>query len=132
MPEVPLIAVVDDDRSIRNATQDLLKAAGYSTATFGNATTFLDSPDRAQVACLVADLKMPGMSGFELHEYLVETGARIPTIIITAHPGELTPERVHEAGISCFLIKPFPPDELLECVRRAVVKWSGSRISPRC
>jgi FixJ family two-component response regulator len=132
MPEAPLIAVVDDDRSIRNATQDLLKAAGYATAVFGNATTFLDSPLRAGVACLVADVRMPGMTGLDLHEYLANSGAGIPTILITAHPGELTPERAREAGVTCFLIKPFAPDDLLECVRKAVVRSRDSRPIPRC
>ena len=130
MPDGPLIAVVDDDRSIRNATQDLLRAAGYTTATFGNATLFLDSPLRSRVACLVADVQMPGMTGLDLHEYLAASGAGIPTIIITAHPGELTRERACEAGISCFLIKPFAPDELLECVRKAVAKSQGHRAIP--
>ena len=125
------IAVVDDDRSIRNATQDLLKAAGYTTATFGNATTFLDSPVRALVACLVADIRMPGMTGLDLHEYLAASGAGIPTVIITAHPGQLTPERACEAGITCFLIKPFAPDELLECVRKAVVTSQRNRVTPK-
>ena len=127
MPEGQLIAVVDDDMSIRNATQDLLKAAGYSAATFSNATSFLDSPVRARVACLVADMKMPGMSGLELHEHLAASGAGIPTVIITAHPGELKRDRAHEVGVICFLIKPFAPDELLECVRKAVDRWQARR-----
>jgi FixJ family two-component response regulator len=132
MPDGPLIAVVDDDRSIRIATQDLLKAAGYSTATFGNAAAFLDSPVRAHVACLVADIRMPGMTGLDLHEYLATSGAGIPTVIITAHPGEVTAKRACEAGVTCFLIKPFAPDELLECVRKAVAKSRDSRTIPRC
>jgi FixJ family two-component response regulator len=131
MPAGPLIAVVDDDSSIRNAMQDLLKAAGYSAAAFGNATAFLDSPLRAQVACLVADIKMPGMTGLDLYEYLEMSGAEIPTIIITAHPGAVTRERACEAGVTCFLIKPFTPDELLECVRKAVAKSHGGRVIPR-
>ena len=132
MPDGPLIAVVDDDMSIRNATQDLLKAAGFSTATFSNATSFLDSPDRPGVACLVADMRMPGMTGLELHEHLAATGAGIPTVIITAHPGELRPERARQAGITCFLIKPFAPDELLECVRRSIANARAHRTIPRC
>lgn len=131
MSEGPLIAVVDDDRSIRNATQDLLKAAGYSTAVFGNATTFLDSPVLSSVACLVADIRMPGMTGLALHEFLATSGAGIPTVIITAHPGEMTPERALKAGITCFLIKPFVPDDLLECVRKAVAKSNGARGIPK-
>ena len=131
MPEGPLIAVVDDDRSIRNATQDLLKAAGFATSTFGNATSFLDSPLRASVSCLVADMRMPGMSGLELHQHLASTGAGIPTVIITAHPGELTRERAREAGITCFLTKPFAPDELLECVRQALARSRAHRVIPK-
>jgi FixJ family two-component response regulator len=122
MPEGPLIAVVDDDRSIRNATQDLLNAAGFSTFTFENAKSFLGSPLRARVACLVADMRMPGMTGLELHEHLATSGAGIPTVIITAHPQELTRDRARDAGITCFLTKPFTPDELLECVREALTR----------
>jgi FixJ family two-component response regulator len=123
-----LIAVVDDDMSIRNATQDLLKAAGYATAVFSNATSFLDSPLRPRVACLVADLRMPGMTGLALHELLTMSGSAIPTIIITAHAGEMTPERVRASGITCFLTKPFSPDDLLECVRKAVARPVGGTI----
>jgi FixJ family two-component response regulator len=132
MPEGPLIAVVDDDSSIRNATQDLLKAAGYATVTFANAASFLDAPQRASVACLVADMRMPGMSGLELHEHLRSFGAAIPTVIVSAHLAELTAERKRATGISCFLSKPFKPDELLECVREAVVRSGDRRDIPRC
>ena len=74
MSEGALIAVVDDDRSMRHATQDLLKAAGFSTSTFENAQSFLGSTVRANVACLVADMRMPGMTGLELHEQLATSG----------------------------------------------------------
>lgn len=131
MPEAPLVAVVDDDASIRNAMQDLLSAAGYSTFTFGNATSFLDSSVRPNVACLVADMRMPGMTGLELHEHLARSGAGIPTVVITAHPEELTRERAREAGITCFLTKPFSPDELLECVRKALARPRTRRIIPK-
>jgi FixJ family two-component response regulator len=130
MPEGPLIAVVDDDMSIRNATQDLLKAAGYSTSTFANAASFLDSPLRAGVSCLVTDMRMPGMSGLELHEHLTRSGVGIPTVIVTAHFQELTRERARDAGITCFLTKPFAPDELLECVRKALAYSRTRRTIP--
>src|SRR3982750_406323 len=106
MPEGPLIAVVDDDRSIRDATQDLLNAAGFSTSTFENARSFLDSPVRAHVTCLVADMRMPGMTGLELHEQVAKSGDGIPTVIITAHPEELPRGRARQAGIPCVLSKP--------------------------
>jgi FixJ family two-component response regulator len=122
MPETPLVAIVDDDKSIRNATQDLLKAAGFSTATFADAESFLGSASRASAACVVADMRMPGRSGLELYQELVASGRGIPTVIITAHPQELAQARAREAGITCYLTKPFAPDDLIECVREAVAK----------
>jgi two-component system, LuxR family, response regulator FixJ len=120
MPNGPLVAIVDDDKSIRNATQDLLRAAGFSTAAFEDAESFLGSASRASASCVVADMRMPGMTGLDLYQELVASGHAIPTIIITAHPEELA--RAREAGITCYLIKPFAPDELLECVHEALAK----------
>ena len=90
MPAKPLVAIVDDDRSIRNGTRDLLNAAGFSTAVFADARSFLASASRATAACLVTDMRMPGMTGLELFEALVASGDGIPTVLITAHPEELT------------------------------------------
>jgi FixJ family two-component response regulator len=131
MREGPLVAIVDDDKSIRRATQDLLKAAGYSTATFADAESFLGSASRARAACLVADMRMPRMTGLDLYQQLIASGADIPTVIITAHPEELTQARAREAGITCYLSKPFTPDELLECVREALEKSRISRDIPK-
>ena len=122
MAERPLVVIVDDDQSLRNATRDLLKAAGFSTATVEDAESFLGSASRASAACLVADMRMPGMTGLELYQALVASGERIPTVIITAHPEELTRSRARDAGITCYLSKPFVPDDLLECVREALAK----------
>ena len=131
MPEGPLIAVVDDDKSIRNATQDLLKAAGFSTATFEDAESFLGSASRASAACVVADMRMRGMTGVKLYQELVAAGHAIPTVIITAHPEDLALARAREAGITCCLIKPFTPDELLECVHEALEKSQARRAIPK-
>jgi FixJ family two-component response regulator len=131
MLEGPLVAIVDDDKSMRNATQDLLKAAGFSTAAFEDAESFLDSATRATAACLVADMRMPGMSGVELYQALVASGHSIPTVIITAHPEEVTQARGRVAGLTCYLIKPFTPDELLECVHEALAKSQGRGAIPR-
>ncbi len=68
---------------------------------------------------------MPGMSGVELYQALVASGERIPTVIITAHPEDVAQSRAREAGITCYLSKPFAPDELLECVREALAKPRG-------
>ncbi len=120
MPEPPLIAIVDDDQSIRTAIQDLFRSAGFRACAFDDAESFLDSPLRAIVSCLVTDMRMRGMSGFELYRRLLASGQGIPTVVITAHPQELTQVRAREAGITCYLTKPFAPDDLLECVRRAL------------
>ena len=98
MPNGPLVAIVDDDKSIRNATQDLLKAAGFSTATFEDAESFLGSASRASASCVVADMRMRGMTGVKLYQELVASGHAIPTVIITAHPEELTQARARSGN----------------------------------
>jgi FixJ family two-component response regulator len=128
MPKQPLIAIVDDDKSIRNATRALFKAAGFWTATFEDAESFLASANRATAACLVADMRLPGMTGLELYQTLVNSGDHIPTVLITAHPEEVAQARAREAGITCYLSKPFAPDELLECVREALAKSQAGPI----
>ena len=131
MLESPLVAIVDDDKSIRNSTQDLLKAAGFSTAAFEDAESFLGSASRASAACLVADMRMPGMSGVELYQALVASGHGIPTVIITAHPEDVTQARGRVAGLTCYLIKPFTPDELLECIHEALAKAQTRGLIPK-
>ena len=125
MAEKPLVAIVDDDSSFRNATRALLNSAGFSTATFEDAASFLGSAARAAALCVVADMRMPGMSGLELYLALLASGNSIPTVLITAHPEDVTRARAREAGITCFLSKPFAPDELLECVHEALAKPRG-------
>ena len=128
MAEMPLVAIVDDDKSIRNATSDLLKAAGFTPAAFEDAESFLEWPTRAGVACLVADMRMPGMSGLELYEALIAAGHAIPTVIITAHPEETTQSRARAAGICCYLSKPFSPEDLLACVGEALARSQSGPI----
>jgi Response regulator len=128
MAAKPLVAIVDDDLSIRNGTRDLLNAAGFSTAIFEDARSFLASASRATAACLVTDMRMPGMTGLELIETLVASGHDIPTVLITAHPEKVTRSRAREAGITCYLSKPFAPDELLGCIRAALGKARTSLI----
>ncbi len=122
----PLVAVVDDDESLRDATGNLLEAAGFSIATFADAESFLRSTGERRAACLVVDMRMPGMSGLQLHEHLAASGAAIPTILITAALSDATRLRAGEVGIVCCLAKPFAPDDLLECVRRAL-----KRVTPK-
>ena len=95
MPKGPLIAIVDDDESMRDTTKDLLESAGFSAATFARATSLLTYARLDQVACLIADMRMPEMSGLELHQRLVASHRAIPTILMTAYPDE----RVRAQGI---------------------------------
>lgn len=127
MPEAPLIAIVDDDKSIRAATQDLLKASGFRAHTFEDAESFLGSPMRESMACLVTDMRMPGMTGLELRESLVASGSDIPTVLITAYADETTGLRARKAGVVCFLAKPVPPDDLCECVRSALANRAEAK-----
>ena len=131
MADRPLVAIVDDDKSIRDATSDLLKASGFTPAAFEDAESFLEWPGRAAAACLIADMHMPGMSGLELYEALAAAGESIPTLIITAHAEELTRSRAGKAGVCGYLAKPFGPDELLECLGKALAQATRGPI-PRC
>ena len=129
-PDGLLVAIIDDDELFRDATRNLLQAAGFSTATFANAATFLDSSERRSAACMVADMRMPGMTGLQLYLALLSTGDGIPTVLITAYPEDRDRARAREAGILCFLTKPYVPEQLLECVREALAK-SPRRPIPR-
>jgi FixJ family two-component response regulator len=131
MIERPLVAVVDDDASHRRATHSLLRAAGFATAEFSDAESFLASATRASTACLVADMKMPGMSGLDLCEALAASGDAIPTVLVTAYSEELTHARARKAGINCCLIKPFPAEQLLECIREALATPRGRSPIPK-
>ncbi len=116
----PLIAVVDDDASIRDTTSDLLESAGYSAVAFSSPGDILVSERLHQFACLITDMRMPGMSGIELYERLRATGWRIPTILVSAYPNELDRERACRAGILSCLRKPFTPEALLERIAAAM------------
>jgi FixJ family two-component response regulator len=116
----PVIAVIDDDASVRRALQRLLQSAGFMVETFATAREFLDADSWAQTACLVLDVHLPGMSGFELQEYLAISGIPIPIVFITALDDALTRERVHRAGAVGYLRKPFDQGTLIEAISRAI------------
>jgi FixJ family two-component response regulator len=120
VPKGPLVAIVDDDESIRDTTKDLLESAGFSAAVFARAAGLLKSGRLSQVCCLIADMRMPKMTGLELHRHLVAANRVIPTILMTAYPDERSRTQAIKANVVCYLIKPFAADELLACVRRAL------------
>ena len=115
-----LIAIVDDDRSVQSALKDLMESAGLSAQCFGSAEEFLESDERNQAACLVTDIRMPGMSGLDLQAELKAEGSRVPIIFITAHIDAQMKREAMSAGAVEFLSKPFDGEVLLEKTRSAL------------
>ena len=125
----PLIAIVDDDESVRETTKGLMRSMGFSAESFGSAEDFLDSAHLSRTACLVADVNMPRMSGLDLHQHLAAAGKVIPTILITAYPNERVRTRALNAGVLCYLAKPFAEGDLLGCLRTALTNGGEDGIS---
>jgi FixJ family two-component response regulator len=115
-----LIAIVDDDKSVQSALQDLVESEGLSTLCFGSAEQFLDSGAQRNAACLIADIRMPGMSGLELQAKLKADRCRIPIIFITAHGDAKMQTQALREGALKFLAKPFDNTVLLEVLHAAI------------
>jgi FixJ family two-component response regulator len=120
LPNKPLISIVDDDEALRKATKGLMRALGFRAEAFASAEDFLKFDRLHSTACLIADVQMPQMSGLELHRRLVASGVSIPTILITAYPDDSMRARALEAGVVCYLTKPFHKDHLLDCIHSAI------------
>ena len=120
MVKCELISVVEDDQPFRESMRKLMMSLGYAVEAFPSAADFLASPLLAATACLVSDVQMPGMTGVELHKRLVDMGHRIPTILVTAYPDELTRKRALKDGVVCYLGKPVDDDLLERCLRSAL------------
>ncbi len=117
-----MVAIVDDDDLMRGALQGLLKAVGVPARAFASAEEFLNSGQQREIGCLIADIRMPGMSGLELQAKLNAEHCRIPTIFITAHGDEKMRMQALRAGAVEFMAKPFDDEVLLESVRAALAK----------
>jgi FixJ family two-component response regulator len=115
-----VVAIVDDDELMRSALQGMLKSVGLPSQAFASAEEFLRSGEQHQTACLIADIRMPGMSGLELQAKLNAEHCRIPTIFITAHGDTKMRMQALRAGAVEFLAKPFDDEVLLESVRAAL------------
>ncbi|HEY7542533.1 MAG TPA: response regulator [Methylomirabilota bacterium] len=115
-----IISVVDDDVSLRRSLRNLLSSVGFEVETFESAEAFLASDSRERAACLVLDLRMPGMGGLDLLSHLAATGSRIPVIVLTAHGDDDARRRALDAGAVAFLIKPFQSAALLDAIQRVV------------
>jgi len=115
-----MIAIVDDDPSMLRATADLLDAQGFATRGFSSAEEFLIRGVAAQVDCLLLDIHLGGMSGFELRNRLKLSGSTLPVIFITALDDEETRGQAHEAGCVALLRKPYSARLLMDAIRKAV------------
>jgi FixJ family two-component response regulator len=113
-----VVYVVEDDASVRRAVTRLLRAHGLRTMAFVSAEAFLQTGPWGPEACLILDVQMPGMTGWELLAELEATGRTLPVIIITAYNEEPTPEQARQAGIVAYLRKPFDEQVLLEALQR--------------
>jgi FixJ family two-component response regulator len=118
-PAVPVIAVVDDDESVRESLASLAESVGYDVAVFASAEDFLKSASHRDLDCLILDVRLPGLSGVELHTQLNAAGRFIPTIFITAH---VDPIMATKPGLIAVLYKPFQPAVLLQAVRSAITQ----------
>jgi FixJ family two-component response regulator len=117
MPDASIISIVDDDASVREGLADLINSMGYQAKTFRRAEHFMKSHWLRNTSCLIADVQMPGMTGLELYSALSDLGVKIPTILITAFPNNDDRGRARDAGVSCYLTKPFEKGELMKCIR---------------
>ena len=125
MSKKPLISVVDDDASVRAGMVDLVQAVGFAAQAFEGASDFLNSDRIDSTSCLISDVRMPGMTGLELHDRLVAAGKTIPTILLTAYPNGQDRKRALQAGVICYLAKPYNQDDLFACIRSALESRGG-------
>jgi FixJ family two-component response regulator len=120
MPDGPLISIVDDDDALRNSLDDLIRSIGFRTEGFASAEAFLSSSQARDTACLILDVRMPGMNGLDLQRHIVAANWRVPIIFITSHADNDARGRALEAGAVAFLYKPFREEELLDAIDAAL------------
>ena len=120
MPGGPLISIIDDDEALRNSLDDLVQSIGFGTQGFPSAEEFLNSSQARDTACLILDVRMPGMNGLDLQSRIVAARWRIPIIFITSHADDDARVRALEAGAVAFLYKPFREEELINAIDMAL------------
>jgi FixJ family two-component response regulator len=117
-----LIAVVDDDKYVGEAIKDLMRSSGFAAVSFSSGNDFLASSELSRTACVIADINMPKMSGFDLCRCLLTRDSPIPTILVTAYPTENGRLLALEAGVVKYLVKPFDDADLLDGISIALAQ----------
>ena len=125
-----MISLVDDDDGVREGTANLLRSLGYEVRTFGSGRDLLDWGDLNHASCVITDIMMPEIDGFELHRRLVRGGYRFPIIFLTALTDPVAKSRMRECGVHSILIKPCSEQKLLDCVRSALDREIGPASGP--
>jgi FixJ family two-component response regulator len=128
LPQAPVIAVIDDDASIRGAMKSLLSSLGVVVQLFASAEDFLQAPCTSETACLIVDVHMPGMSGIGLQRRLIARDRHTPMIFITAFPEEGIRARALDTGAVGLLSKPFEEQVLLERLNEALKRHGGGMV----
>ena len=125
----PIVAVVDDDIAVRESLESLIRSVGMAVRVFASAEEFLNSDGQYKPDCLILDVRMPGMSGIELHRHLLANNCKVPVIFITAHASD---DRARSEASSdytvAYLTKPFSEDELLDSVHAGLRLKSSTQI----
>ena len=128
MKHKPLIAVVDDDQSVREALENLISSVGFEVRLFASAENFLDSDTRAQTDCAILDVRLPGLSVLELQQRLAVDGQSIPVIVITAQADDKTQDEAVAAGAIAFLKKPVTEEVLLTALDAALKRKTDQQV----
>ena len=120
MADESLIAIVDDDESVRDAATNLFRSMGFPAVAFASAEDFLGSDAVATASCLVLDVQMPGMGGLKLQSHLAALGRNIPIVFVTGYPDDGVRDKAMKSGAVCFLTKPFKEGDLLDGLKSAL------------
>ena len=120
MADESLIAIVDDDESVRDAATNLFRSMGFPAVAFASAEDFLGSDAVATASCLVLDVQMPGMGGLKLQSQLAAIGRNIPIVFVTGYPDDRVRDKAMKSGAVCFLTKPFKEGDLLDGLKSAL------------
>lgn len=130
MSKIPVVSIIDDDRSVRKATDRLVRSLGFIAYTFASADEFLKSPHVSHTSCLIVDVRMPNMTGLQLQSVLLGKGLKTPMIFITAFPEESDRATALEAGAVDFLSKPFDGKTMIKSLAAALKGHGDETIEP--